>query len=116
MPKIRRLRNEDLPDGPLGFGKCVLPPPHLWERMARIPYATVRSMIQTYRETFRENAEVFKSDRSMEKKLELMRANIALTATATNHSPQGMAWLGFKLADCVCGPGLGHNAPPKQRK
>lgn len=98
-------------------GKVILVgPQNAWTRRWRVARATMGTMWEIWRgaETRRESATVMRSGQSLGRKVERLKAHMAVESATAVHSERTIERLGLRKQRCTCRPGRGHNEPRKQ--
>lgn len=110
MPKCRQP-TFPIPDGGVPEGFIVVGPrfwfQRLWAKYVIVP----RDVIQrtSRNETFlRDATDALSSDRSVQSRLELMRASAAVVGAQEFYTIRTAQKAGCRMLRCICSPGMGH--------
>ena len=119
MPKSETPRHQKryrVPDDLSRHGKEIVKPKHAIERAARtwISTATLMGRCCFDKGVQGQSALALRSGQSLTKKMERLRAVVLEKRVAEFHTARHMNALGVRMVECQCGPGVGHNAPPKR--
>ena len=119
MPRSQKPRHQQRHRVPDDFSRRrmeIVKPEHATERTARKYISIGKLMVRCCidKEVQGRIASALRSGQSVTKKLECLQAVVLEKTVKEFHSPKYMNALGMRMVDCQCGPGVGHNAPPKR--
>ncbi len=118
MRKVRIVKDKPIPeDGKLEKGEVMLAP--LTNRIVmyvKIRVRTFRIIGESIRARQETTKEILFNGQSWAKKWARLRADALLDGTERLYSPATFRQLGFEVGQCVCGPGVGHNAPRREKR